>query len=345
MKRQFISIIVFAVICLSVINSCKKSKSDNQNLSDGAEKFLELKTRINAMNAGSGQMSNFLSVIGNSEIRNGEIGISGTNVDSIYLDSIKVNPGEYWEYVTCATVTEYDNPDGTHTTTYDYGDGCDEYGALYKGKITYIWRNDSNYYYSKVVYEDYYSFGVKMNGMSEYSFTSDGYSTFSTGGKEGRTDSTVTVVSPVVFNWSGLSSGHEDIKMEIDDGTSYSYLSDYSNKWDSVSYTVLEGDYYCKNESADYVSEYNYSVTKPLVTDYTCIDTWVPVSGIETVSNKENGNTSSYSIDYGNGSCDNLAVLTENGKSSIVDFSQIFFEKVDSSGTTSPGAQGRQGKK
>jgi hypothetical protein len=344
MKRQFIYVPVFVIMIFSVIISCEKSKSDKQDLSAGAEKFLELKTRINAMNAGSGQMSDFLSVIGNSEIKEGELNISGTNVDSSYIDSISVNPDDYWEYITCATVTEYDNPDGTHTTIYDYGDGCDEYGALYKGKITYIWRNEGNDYYSKVVYEDYYSYGVKMNGMSEYSFTSDGNSYFSTGEKENINDSTVSI-SPVEFNWSGSSTGHEEITMVTDDGFNYYYLSVYSNKWDSVSYSVLEGEYYFKNESDENNSEYHYTVTQPLVTNYKCIDSWVPVSGVETITNKENDKTSSYSVDYGNGTCDNLAVLTENGKTSLVDFSEIYYNKVDSSGSSAPGVRGSSGKK
>jgi len=339
MKTTSVYIILSVIIIFSVIISCGRSKIEQQDLSEGAEKFLELKTRMNAMSSGSGQMSNFLSVIGSSQLKDGELNISGTGIDSCYIDSICVNPDEYWEYITCATVTDYDNADGTHTTIYDYGDGCDEYGALYKGKITYIWKNEDNNYYSKVIYEDYYSYGVEMNGMSEYSFTSDGYSYFSTGVKEDSNDSTISV-SPVVFNWSGSSTGHEEITMVADDGGTYYYLSDYSNKWDSISYTVFEGDYYCRSESEEYNYEYQYSVEQPLVTDYTCINSWIPVSGIETITNTENDATNYYSINYGNGTCDNLALLTENGKTSVIDFSELYYTKVDSSGSSSPGNAG-----
>ncbi len=339
MKTNLIRIIIFISIILLSVVSCKKSLTDDQDLSEGAEKFLELKTRMNAINAGSGQMSNFLSVIGESQMKNGDLNISGTITDSSYIDSISIDPDIYWEYFTCAKVTEYDNTDGTHTTIYDYGDGCEEYGALYKGKITYIWRNEGNEYYSKVIYNDYYAYGVEMNGMSEYSFTSDGNSYFSTGVKEDSGDSTVTV-SPVVFNWSGSSTGHEDITMITDDGTTFNYLSDYSNKWDSISYTVLVGDYYSKSESDEYNYEYHYSVDIPLVTDYRCKDSWVPVSGIETIINTENDKTSNYSVNYGTGVCDNLAELTENGKTTVIDFSELYFIEVDSSGSTSPGNAG-----
>jgi hypothetical protein len=82
-----------------------------------------------------------------------------------------------------------------------------------------------------------------------------------------------------------------------------------------------------------------------MVTNYKCTDSWIPVSGVETITNTENDVTNSYSVDYGNGECDNLAFLTENGKTSVIDFSQIYYEKVDSSGSVSPGEPVRQRKK
>jgi hypothetical protein len=336
MKKPFVIVLSFILIILSVIVSCTKSKTENQNLSKGAEKFLELKTRINAINAGSGQMSDFLSVIGRSQLKQGDIAISGTNIDSSYVDSISVDPGGYWGSFTCARVTESDNPDGTHTTIYDYGTGCDEYGSMYKGKVTYIWSNTGNNYYSKVIYEGYYCYGVTMNGISEYSFTSDGKSYYSSGTGISTGDSTISS-SPVVFNWSGSSTAHEDITMVINDSASYSYKSSYSNKWDSAAYTVLQGSYYCKNEKAGYRSEYNYDVTSPLVTNYKCTDSWVPVSGVEVITDTENDITNTYSVDYGKGVCDNLALLTENGKTSVIDFTAIYYQKTDSSGSVSPG--------
>jgi hypothetical protein len=344
MKKLYIIVPVLIVLLLLAMISCEKSKSDNQNLSKGAEKFLELKTRISALNASSGEMSDFLSVIGRSQLKQGDLSISGTNVDSSYIDSISVDPGGYWGSFTCATVTESDNPDGTHTTVYDYGSGCDEYGTMYKGKVTYIWSNTGNNYFSKVVYEGYYCYGVTMNGVSEYSFTSDGNSYYSTGTMNSSGDSAVTS-SPVVFNWSGSSTAHEDITMVINDTASYSYISNYSNKWDSISYTVLQGSYYCKNETAAYKSEYNYEVTTPLVTNYKCTDSWVPVSGVETITDTENNSTNTYSVDYGKGECDNLALLTENGKTSVIDFSAIYYQKVDSSGSVSPGEPATPGRK
>jgi hypothetical protein len=345
MKKLNFIFPVLVIVLLVVIISCSKNKNESQPLSSGAEKFLEMKTRMNAVNAGSGQMNDFLSVIGRSQLKEGDLSIAGTNVDSAYVDSISVDPGGYWGNFTCATVTETDNPDGTHTTVYDYGSGCDEYGAMFRGKITYIWSNSGNDYYSKVIYDKYYCYGVLMNGISEYSFTSDGNSWYSAGGiATGASGDSVTNGMPVVFNWSGTSTAHDNITMVYDDSSRYSYSSDYSNKWDSLAYTVLQGSYDCKSESKDNNTEYTYSVTSPLVTSYKCTESWVPVSGVETITDTQNGVTNTYSVDYGNGECDNLAVLTENGKTSVVDFSKIYYQNVDSSGTVSPGVPVKQRK-
>jgi len=214
------------------------------------------------------------------------------------------------------------NGDGTFTTIYDYGDGCDEFGYLAKGKITYIWKNVGNDYYSKVLYDHYYNYGMEMNGYSEYSFISDGNSYFEYDSAQGSKDS---LVSPgIVFYWSGTSTGKDDISIVYDNGEKYTYTSNYSNKWDNSTYTVLEGEYTCISEPDGY--EYHYLVTTPLFYNYACTNTWVAVSGVETIHYKDVAESYDFLIDYGNGNCDNLATITENGETSVVDFGELIYE-------------------
>jgi len=199
-----------------------------------------------------------------------------------------------------------------------------EYGSLSKGKITYIWSSENNNYYSSVIYDHYYSYGVEMNGISKYSFTSDMNSYInidSSASYSDPGDSTISIM-PVSFNWSGTCTGKDEITMLYDDGNSTFLRSEYSNVWDNNSYTVTEGDNYFSNKSEGY--EYHYLVTSPLVTDYNCTDSWVPVSGIEIITTTENGETREYSLNYGTGECDNLAQLTEDGKTSTVDFGELY---------------------
>jgi hypothetical protein len=341
MKKIIFNAIVFLAIMLTVTVSCDKNKQGGITPSEKVKKILELEARMNALNSGTGKMTNFMSVIGYSQYKDGQLSIDSAGSEPGYPDSIYYDSTNYWEPVTCAKVTETDNADGTHTTVYDYGDGCDEYGSLTRGKITYVWKNDNNNYYSEVTYDHYYSYGVEMNGISRYSFTSDGNSYYTAGGKEDYGDSTVTTM-PVVFNWSGVSTGHDSLTMVYDDGNTTLNRSDYSNIWDSISYTVLMGDYYYSSTSEGY--EYHYLVTEPLVTDYRCPGSWVPVSGIETITTTENGEVQEYSLNYGNGTCDNLAQLTQNGETSIIDFGELYKVIEGGDGTVVP-ASGHKGHK
>lgn len=312
------------IILLSILLSSCDKKDVIEDLSPEVQNYLRHRTQMTAMNAANGQMNNFMSVIAESQIRDGGGTIDGMNVDSSYYENYCDTC--VWNWESCAVVTETVNGDGTTTTVYDFGEGCYEYGWLTSGKITYIWSTEGNKYYSKVIYDQYYSYGMLMNGFSEYSFESDGNSWVYANGQStspGSSGDTTELIEPVIyFNWSGTSSGQDEYTMIFDSGENYSYSSEYSNKWDSLSYTVLVGNYHYVSETDGY--EYLYEVTEPLVTSYSCSDTWVPVSGIESTQYTEAGVTTNFSVNYGNGTCDNLAKVTENGKTTTVDFSDYY---------------------
>jgi hypothetical protein len=352
MKSKTSLSLLLGMLILTGIFSCEKEKEEKPEPSETVKNYLAIKTKMgmfngmnsngemSTMNGNSDQSRNFMAVIGISQFSSNSLEIESRGTEPGVSHGYPGDSIDVWEYYTCATVTETDNGDGTFTTVYDYGDGCDEYGSLFSGKMTYIWSNEGNNYYSMVIYDNYYSYGTKMNGFSEYSFTSDGNSYYGYATKEITDD---TVYAPdVFFNWSGTSTAIEEMTIIFDNGESYAYSSDYSNKWDSVSFTLLTGEYNFKNEAEGY--EYNYLVTKPLFTDYRCSETWVPVSGIESIYYKESGLSAHFTLDYGNGSCDNLGILTENGESSVVDFGEMIqmyndgvVSDTDSSSGTRPG--------
>jgi hypothetical protein len=341
MRKIILNVIVLCAILLAGMVSCEKNKTDDTDQLEKVKKILELEARMNAFNYGTNKMTGFMSVIGYSQYKDGQLNIGSSGSEPGYPDSTGIDTTSYWTWITCANVTEIDNEDGSHTTIYDYGDGCQEYGTLYKGKITYIWRNDENNYYSEVIYDQYYSYGVEMNGYSEYTFTSDGNSFYSLGVKEGDGDSTVSIM-PEIFNWSGTSTGHDEITMVYDDGNSTFYKSDYENVWDSISYKVISGEYFYSSESEEF--EYHYVVESPLITNYQCADVWVPVSGVETITTTEKGETQVYSLNYGDGTCDNLAELTQDGETSTIDFGELYNIIEGGDGTVSP-SNGRKGLK
>lgn len=318
MKSLRIRFILLGGIILLGFITCTKDKDSTTKQSDVVKRYLEFKTKMSAFSESYGQMSNFLNVIGASQLHLKSLNQKSIFRDSTINDTIPVDTTGYWNHWTCAKVTEYDNNDGTHTTIYDYGDGCDNFGYLIKGKISYIWSHTGSNYYSKVLYENYYSYGMEMNGYSEYSFNSDGSSYFGYDTTSCGRDSSV-----VIYNWSGSSTGKDNITMKFDTGEKYSYTSNFSTKWENSTYTILEGEYIFTSEPDGF--NYHYLVYAPLIYNYDCPNVWVAVSGIESIHYNDLTKTYDFIIDYGSGACDNLATVTENGETSQIDFSDLLY--------------------
>ncbi len=350
MKSNLFRTVLVALMALTVISSCKKEDeiTDTQKKDSVLEKFMEFRAKMGLGSSDNGAME----VIGASEVnRMGKalrlkslLGdstyVDGNTGDSTFIDTTYWTDSiDYWEWVTCAVVTETLNPDGSVTTIYDYGDGCDEYGSLISGKITYVWSNDADTYYSKITYENYSAYGMTMHGESEYSFTNTGddwYTILPV--EEGNADGDTLYIPEVIYNWSGTSSGKDNMVLTFDTGESYTYTSEYANEWDNNSSTVSVGTYTFKSSNGE---EYRYAVVEPLYYNYECYESWIAVSGIETMFYKSaDGEVFNFTIDYGDGTCDNLATVTEGGETTVVDFGEIYKEVVgcyDENGTTTDG--------
>lgn len=349
MKLNLFQTTLLMLISL-VLFSC--DKDENLSLDANLKTFMEFKSKNMASEVGG--VNNFMSVISASQFNSKSLNLAGYNASEGYIDSgcLECDSTQNWSYFTCATVTETINADGTTTTVYDYGAGCDEYGSLMKGKITYIWKNEGNIYESKVIYDHFYSYGTEINGYSENTFTSDGNSYFeynysdASGGKDIGGDSVVndsTSYPDIAFNWSGTSTSKEVFTVTSESGEIYNYDSEYSTKWDNTSYTVLTGVYNYNSKSEDF--EYGYLVSKPLVTNYECSLSWVPVSGIETTTSIKSGKKEVLEINYGDGTCDNFALVTNNGKTTKVDLTEWYTVSSDNTVSSSNGVRSKMRRK
>jgi hypothetical protein len=238
---------------------------------------------------------------------------NGGGVDTGSSGSL--NDTVYWQEWTCANVSEYVDDDGNFVTVYDYGaEGCNDWGSLIKGKVTYIWSQNKDIYYSKVIYENYSAWGMSMNGYSEYTYSIDNmifdYSD----------------TAKYVLNWSGSFTCNEDMEMSYDGGESFHYTSNSSSEWNNDSYTVHQGNYTYESLTGNY--KYSYSVTEDLFYNYTCgYQVWVPVKGIEEIYYKDNTLETTFITKYGDGTCDNIAIVIENGVEYTVDFGNQWYSK------------------
>jgi hypothetical protein len=235
-----------------------------------------------------------------------------------------------WFWETCAEVSEIRNDDGSQTLTYDYGDGCEEGWGDYRytmhGRYSSTWKY-SDYQEGSIVYNSYlYNTLYENYGGSYYgegsSWSIDGQSDYAGESHYDTTD----------FSFEGWYEWDDRTSYRYDE-ESYDYTSSGKTKYDSRG-SVTESAEYEYSTGPDYY--YKSIVLKPLVSDYTCnsdyyrspeeggddrISLWVYsyVSGIEKVDYLAEGKTGSFVIDYGDGKCDNIIYVTENGVTVRVD--------------------------
>jgi hypothetical protein len=314
--------------CLLMAVSCSDDPSYKKlsDLSPFAQEFMSLRmnARLSSDQANAVQQNQFRAVLEQQAFVNGRV-----KGDSTAGDSTGYDP---WVWVTCATVTNTQDELGGQKTVIDYGDGCEEGWDNWKywmrGKLTYYFRNTETH----------------EGSLKHYNYVSTmAYDNY--GGKQyyGGTDTVA---------WSADGSGHYTGYATFDESAN-TYSGGYSNS-DSLSYTYDGVETLYKNTSestfdqhrwilsqSDY--EYTYgddyyhaTVLSPLVWSYNC-QQWVTdgsfnsasddymgsvftyVSGKEVIIYNQGGKEGSFTIDYGDGECDNIIYITENGETARVD--------------------------
>lgn len=225
------------------------------------------------------------------------------------------------EWTSCAEQTFTENADGSFTWILDYGtDGCEEYGYTIKGKIIETYKEDGNTFTSSIEYVNFGDDFYLMNGTSSYSGT---WSEPDFGAGE----------DTLMFSYSGSYTYAEDlmittkdsvdgvlveetIKLEASGSESYDEKGSTTNEGFSK-YTLSNGDFY------------NTTISTPLYYSFEC-DTdlengsyvFVYVSGVESTSWQEGTESGEFSVNYGDGTCDNIITVTENGESYDVDLGE-----------------------
>jgi len=319
----------------ALIFSCVED--DNQphaELSEEVQSYLAMKfgNSKNSMEALSGPINRSFNGMMNNF---GPMAGGRTLDDSVKSDTTIID--DYTPWVSCATINETTDDEGFTTIITDYGDGCVEgdsfWSYLMFGKSIQTYRSsfsagedgsyDDEYVYN-MVYEnmggEYYDSSYTDGVMK---WTVDGFS-----------------------NYSGES--HYNQRTEEFSGF-YEYDSEFDQTWDTYSYyskSIGKSSYDQNGSSTEGTSEYNSSfdsyyykstILKPLVYNYKCMAEnsddsaaltkmayWIYVSGIESISFTENGKSHSFQINYGDGDCDSIVEITENGKTYEVDMFTIW---------------------
>lgn len=213
----------------------------------------------------------------------------------------------------CFTETWTEYSDGSYEWSVEFLGGCNLEDEPMTGKIRGKGKYDENSFTETIFYENFGDSYFTLNGKEKSSGTWDYNDTTSEGEDWEDDDYWYDINSTFTF-----SSELEIVENYEGETFSYSVISNGEESYDAISHTVHK--HYEKLESSD-GEVYESEVTTALVVDYACDASWywIPVSGVEE-SEWTNGNDSwSEVIDYGDGECDTMATITENGKTEEVD--------------------------
>jgi hypothetical protein len=313
------------VLCLTtwLTTDCTKQEATLKpgtynDLSSFAKNFIGLNSSANAALAPSRNGAMNKSFQGTMNSFAGTIGVANAGSDS----SIVSDP-----YQTCAKTIQSDNADGSITVVTDYGTGCTQtYGdwqSIQWGKSSYTYKN--SYTQQGSVYTSQYYFRSISDNL---------------GGKTIYQGDTSTWLSNGRSTSSGIST-YDTAKNTFSGSNTFSDTSEFAYNKQVYSYRG-QGKYsYSNQRSVQEASSYRYSdgknyyestVTVPIVTDYTCNTNkesgggvigifymQVPVSGHEIVKYSQDGVEGEFELDYGDGTCDSLITIIENGKVIVID--------------------------
>ncbi|MEM6644081.1 MAG: hypothetical protein AAF616_13960 [Bacteroidota bacterium] len=245
----------------------------------------------------------------------------------------------------CFTETWQDDGNGNYRYVIDFGNGCNFYGYYMVGKMEEIGSYTDSTYASSTTYTQFG--GSDEEGQAEWwidgttsydglwvehtnyggdsleydSAEYEDYVYYPIAAYEYTADLTQTYIEFIGAPEDSVTTG-EDI-----------YIIDYeasgSEEMDFEGYTVLKRT---SNVSANTGEAYTSEVETPLFMDYSCYedDVWIFVSGLESGTYSYKSFTGTWSINYGDGSCDNLVTVTENGESEEIDLGEEWDEWEES---------------
>lgn len=326
MKKLFLILGIFAAMLFTMTSCQDDGVAPTDGSQSSAKKSASVKNALRAMSN-----SQALERLGfnTSSVLNGQSGSSAGRTKSgarklttarTAGDSTEIE--DYVsEWTTCATETFVENGDGSFTWTLDYGvDGCEDDGYLLKGKLVETYVENGNSFSGTIEYFDFGDEYATQNGKSTFSGTWE-----ESGNEEDSTD----------WTYAGTYEYSEDLTYKYKDEEveeTYAVVASGKESYDEKGFTVSEEDYTYTGTNGD---TFSGRVTTPLFYSFTCEsnseDEWVfvYVSGVEAYSYKEGDESGDFSINYGDGVCDNIVTITENGETYDVDLGKEWEDEWD----------------
>lgn len=234
--------------------------------------------------------------------------------DDFLFDEVDFEDDYYLEdceYTSCAKEEFTENSDGSYTWVIDYGvDGCEEHdGYRLRGKMTETYTEDDNGFSGTIVYENFGDDEYMMSGTENFNGTHEDFE-----------DS---------LDFSGSYTYSENLVVTIEDEI-FTITASGTEKFDNQGFTE---EYNARYEASD--GDFaEVKTTKPLYFSDACEsqDVFEYVSGVEEVKYQEDGESGEFITDYGNGTCDNILTITEDGETYQIDAEEEDWDEDDEIG-------------
>ena len=230
----------------------------------------------------------------------------------------------------CMTETYEDDGQGNYVYTIDFGDGCDYYGEFLKGKMIEEGTNSETdgetfeeSFTAKITYVNFGGEDWTINGTTQFEGTWS--EAFNEDLDEYVFESTYSHVTDLVEEFIEFADWEEDSVSVGEEMITVQYIASGTETENNAGYTVSAAS----EEVAVSTGEtFTSTVTIPLYYDFGCEDqeVWVFVSGREEGTYSYMGEFGEFSVDYGDGSCDNVITVTENGQSEEIDLEEEWEE-------------------
>ena len=330
MKKHIRALLLVAGLA-GLVSSCSDDETQTgsiEDLSVEAKSFLALRVGSSeAMKEGrnSAINSSFQGFFSEGGRRAGRKAGDSTDVEP---DTTIISPG----VPDCADVKFSEIPGG-YSTSVDYGEGCDlswgdfiyiVYGKYSQKNVWKLTQNDSEFENEYEFESEYENYGARYestglsnsDSLGKHSWSMDGESRYSG----------VSVYDSINGKFNGSYSNNDDITYTYDDQT-YTYFSEGESSYDDKKSTQIKNTY----RYTEGTNFYESVVLSPLVYKYTCAAvggffengiTASYVSGREKISYKQGDQSGSFIIDYGDGACDNIITIIENGVEIKIDLSK-----------------------
>ena len=331
--KVFLGVVATAVLTFS----CEDSQdSPSKQLSPFAQNYLNLK--LGSMSSNSMASANGFANAANESF-NRLSSQTGLTFGRSGKDSTETEPDTTYypsPWVSCAQITTTVNRDNSVTTTYDYGDGCEEGNEYYKyflfGKYTYTYLYEKER--SGSVYKDHYAGSYTSENYGGRYYYGTDTSSWEANGHSSYSGTSEYDTAKHTYKGEYEYEGNDEYTY---DGLVYSYNGKGRSSYNERGSIVYMNDY--SYTTTDY--HYQTTVLEPLISNYDCYKNaysgsvevfycFMPVyvSGRESVQYNDGETEGSFIIDYGDGECDSIVTIIENGNSVEVDlYAAAYYNK------------------